>query len=122
MRTCSRRGSVACRVNYWPNSPQGVVRWTKWTVPGANTTRCATRKMLSLIALSVGLLLPAGGGLTRRDALAAVAATPALLARPAAAPAATSAVPTKDMESIKALTYVLTVSTTKLGSGGQVAY
>ena len=75
---------------------------------------------LSLIALSVGLLLPAGGGLTRRDALAAVAATPALLtrrdalaavaatpallARPAAAPAATSAVPTKDMESIKALT------------------
>ena len=63
--------------------------------------------MLTLIALSVGLLLPAGGGLTRRDALAAVAATPALLARPVAAPAATSAVPTKDMESIKALTLYL---------------
>ena len=61
-------------------------------------------RMLTVIALWPGLLLPAGGGLTRRDALAAVAASPALLARPAAAPAATSAVPTKDMESIKALT------------------
>ena len=63
---------------------------------------------LSLIAaLSNGLLLPAGGGLTRRDALAVIAATPALLARPAAAPAARSAVPTKDIESIKVLTYYL---------------
>ena len=46
---------------------------------------------LSFVALSVGLLLPSPPGtltLTRRDALAAVAATPALLARPAAAPAA----------------------------------
>ena len=65
---------------------------------------CCAARMLTVIALWPGLLLPAGGGLTRRDALAAVAASPALLARPAAAPAATSAVPTKDMESIKALT------------------
>ena len=61
-----------------------------------------------VIALCVGLHLPAGSGLTRRDALAAVATTPALLARPAAAPAATSAVPAKDIESIKVLTYMLT--------------
>ena len=67
---------------------------------------------LSFVALSVGLLLPSPSGtltLTRRDALAAVAATPALLARPAAAPAATAYVPAKDIESIKvSSTYSLT--------------
>ena len=74
----------------------------------------ASRDMvpLSFVALSVGLLLPSPPGtltLTRRDALAAVAATPALLARPAAAPAATAFVPAKDIESIKvSSTYSLT--------------
>ena len=67
---------------------------------------------LSFVALSVGLLLPSPSGtptLTRRDALAAVAATPALLARPAAAPAATAYVLAKDIESIKvSSTYSLT--------------
>ena len=67
---------------------------------------------LSFVALSFGLLLPSPSGtltLTRRDALAAVAATPALLARPAAAPAATAYVPAKDIESIKvSSTYSLT--------------
>eukprot|EP00320_Phaeocystis_rex_P015032 CAMPEP_0119071656 /NCGR_PEP_ID=MMETSP1178-20130426/52757_1 /TAXON_ID=33656 /ORGANISM="unid sp, Strain CCMP2000" /LENGTH=194 /DNA_ID=CAMNT_0007053595 /DNA_START=18 /DNA_END=602 /DNA_ORIENTATION=- len=54
--------------------------------------------MATLLAFSLGLL-PAG--LTRRDALVAVASAPALLARPALTPAASSAV--KDIETVKIL-------------------
>eukprot|EP00964_Phaeocystis_antarctica_P022333 scaffold12381_cov63-Phaeocystis_antarctica.AAC.9 len=82
-------------------------------MPSTNTARLdckfghSAMALYLIVALSASLLLPAGGGLTRRDALAVIAATPALLARPAAAPAARSAVPTKDIESIKVLTYYL---------------